>query len=806
VVRQRWWLVVSALAVLGCGSDAADGHRRGDAAIDAVAVDSTNDIHSDEPRADTTTIADAGGDDASDAAHDSGSAADGGGTGGDAEIETAPDRAPDATTDAGRDASTDGTRDAIADVATDATPDAPSWRPCQPASRWFDLPYPVEAAAYTRVLDLLVALPATDRTLHIVDPESCSDRAVDLPRRGLSVALAPSGRTAAVGHDGELSIVDLLLARRTASYRISHPASEVAFDAKGRVHIYTRAVDRVLVPLLILDPATGATTSGAGGVNAGGHLLATPDGTRLFWVLDSSTTEQAFAEIDPDTGGAKLTVSGIGVCHGLFPTDDSAHLITTCGTVLDLPKAPGQLPVPHGALDGVTFLQHVDSLLSHGVVVSIGRKDLFGSSNDADVAGFVRVHTGSTFDYLKRIDLPPLVTDNRVQTPVGRYVFVRSDGSRYYVLARRDRPMWGPLADGIARLDAEATGQTVTTPIPVPAPPNYDLLPPSVTVPITSVPLAFDVVDVAYSRSLDRLVVVSSSPTSAVLLVDPETGTAETLATPASPSKVFVRADGAVAGVVRSGGVTFLSLQTGASLGEQATTATRVAFGANPLALVGADGDSALSWIDFAAGTRRSAFSAFFGAVAFATVPGTQSFYTAVDAVTSRPLARHEDVATGADPSVDLSMFTPDSNVVPSCGGRVWTSDDGTRLILDCGRTYRLSRTPAQDLVYAGGLDGIVAVADVAYAGPSDRFFVLPSLLLAGETYFSQPGVVTVHDGDALVMRALIDLQATPNTPTARIRPLRVFLGPTPHRLYVLAVTDFQPVKAVVLTVDVSGL
>ena len=192
------------------------------------------------------------------------------------------------------------------------------------------------------MLDLLVVLPATERSLHIVDPESCSNRTVTLPRRGLSVAIAPSGRTAAVGHDGEVSIIDLLLATRVASYRVSRPASEVAYDANGRVHIYTRAVDNVYVPLLILDPATGASTNGANRANAGGHLRATPDGRRLYWVFDASSSANTFAEIDPGTGAVGPLLNGTGsiaVCHGMFPTDDSAHLITACGTVLDLPSA-----------------------------------------------------------------------------------------------------------------------------------------------------------------------------------------------------------------------------------------------------------------------------------------------------------------------------------------------------------------------------------------------------------------------------------------------------------------------------------
>jgi hypothetical protein len=119
---------------------------------------------------------------------------------------------------------------------------------------------------------------------------------------------------------------------------------------------------------------------------------------------------------------------------------------------------------------------------------------------------------------------------------------------------------------------------------------------------------------------------------------------------------------------------------------------------------------------------------------------GTQVFYTTAQNVGADPLARHDDVGATGDLAVELAMFKSDSNTVPACGRRLWISDDGTRLILDCGRVYRLSRTPAQDLVYAGGLDTVPVVTDAAYAGASDRLYVLASPDFAP----SRPVVLTV--------------------------------------------------------------
>ncbi len=687
----------------------------------------------------------------------------------------------------------------------DAGADA-AWAPapCGAKAPWFDLAYPVATAAYSRAIDALIIVPTNDHSLRIVNPETCAESIVPLPRLGGSLALSPSGTIAAVGHDGSVSLVDLELRTVKGTYSIARPASDVTIDDQGNVQVYTHAERGVTAPLLTVDGADGSVRTFTPPLDAGGHVRITPDGRSLYRYSDDGTSADDIDQIDLTTGMSRSV--GTGACLNLFPTDDSTSLVTGCATVLGV-SATGL--AFRAKLEGVSLLQHADTSTSQGVVVSLGRQDILGSPNGADVAGFVRVHDASSFKLLKTIGLPTLRDGEMTGPPIGRFVFIRSDGLKYYVVARRGGPEWGPLADGVAILDAnQATGPSTQPALQVPSPPRYDEPLTSISVPRTTALLSFEVQDAAYSAPLNRIVATSTQPTSAVLLVDPDSGTSETIATPASPSKVSLSADGLTAAVARSGGVTFLNLQTRTVLREQDGAATDVAFGPPGEALLATA--NGLSWLDLGTGATRQAFEASASAFGFGTLPGTATFYTS-SAAFGPQLMRHDDVATNVDPVANLGIFSfDDNNVTPTCGSRLWVAEDSGDVILNCGRVYRQTTTKSDDLVYAYGFENAFSVTDIVHSSTMGRYFMAPELLFQGATYFDAYPYVTVYDDELLNLRATIALGPFPGLgvpgATVQSRALRVFVAPKPERLYVVVQPDESTPKSAVYTLDISGL
>jgi hypothetical protein len=676
--------------------------------------------------------------------------------------------------------------------------------PCGAKAPWFDLAYPVATAAYSRAIDALIIVPTNDPSLRIVNPETCAESIVPLPRLGGSLALSPSGAIAAVGHDGSVSLVDLELHTVKGTYAIARPESDVTIDDQGNVQVYTHAARGVTAALLTVDGADGSVRTFAPPFDAGGHVRMTPDGRSLYRYSDDGTSADDIDQIDLTTGMSRSVAKG--ACLNLFPTDDSTSLVTGCATVLGVSATGLSF---RSKLEGVSLLQHADTSTAHGVVVSLGRQDILGSPNGADVAGFVRVHDAGSFKLLKTIDLPPLRDGDMTGPPIGRFVFIRSDGLKYYVVARRGGPEWGPLADGVAILDADQAAGSTQPAWQVPSPPRYDEPLTSISVARTTALLSFEVQDAAYSAPLNRIVATSTQPTSAVLLVDPDSGTSQTIATPAGPSKVSLSPDGLTAAVVRSGGVTFLNLQTRAVLREQDGAATDVAFGPPGSALLATA--NGLSWLDLGTGATREAFGASASAFGFGTLAGTLTFYTS-SAAFGPELIRHDDVATNVDPVANLGIFSfDDNNVTPTCGSRLWVAEDGGDVILNCGRVYRQTTPTSDDLVYAYGFENTFSITDVVHSSTMGRYFMAPELLFQGDTYFDAFPYVTVYDDELLNLRATIAVGSFPgpSTPgvTVQSRVQRVFLASKPERLYVVVHADrSEPPTNAVYTLDVSGL
>jgi hypothetical protein len=702
--------------------------------------------------------------------------------------------AGDAATSDASDAATRDARDA-ADARADTTP--PKVGPpnaCTPGGGWFDLPYTVASAAWSRALNLVVLRPETEHAIYLMNPDTCAAARIAVPRLPSAVAVSPSGKEVAVGHDGLVSIVDLERGGVRASFGIPAPATELAYDDAGHVLVFSRTLAAIPTQLLVVDPAAGTVTA-AGALDGGGHLRATPDGAGVFWTDDDQTSADGTARVvvgrSPLMDASPTTPS----CHDLFPTDDGRRLVTACGTVLDLDAAHDLLAA--GALAGVARVLHADTLVEKDLVAVMPAS---APDTSPPTDGSVRVYHTSDLSFVGTLPLPILDTGFEHQTPHGRYVFLRADGARAYALARR-QPGQAPV-DGIAVLDPAAAGLEAPEMLSVTSSfPHRDGLPLPATLMRTAVTVPFRVTGAAYSRTLDRLVMSSDRPSDAVYLVDPATGASTKVAEPSGPGAVTLREDGLVAAITRSGGVTFLDLESRSIRREADGPATSVAFGKPPEVLIAADASTS-SWLDLETGARRAASTTTEQTPGFSTVPGTDVFYS----LRAHTLLRHDDVIAAGDPSFDLAPFVSPEAIVRPCATPFWITEDGSHLVLDCARVFALSPDRSGDLRYVGILEWESATAEVAYSPKTHRFFSVPSVFDLGEMLATGIGRIAVHDDVLLNLTAVIDLGLFPGTAELS-QPEHVFLGQKPGELIVVVQADtFTTPSHAVYTFDVTGL
>ena len=101
------------------------------------------------------------------------------------------------------------------------------------------LGYRLEGAAYSRHLGALLLLSEEPAELHILNVQTNEESVVPLRQPGLTVAIDPvTGSTAAIGHDGWISLVDLAAGAVTREYPVGTDARSLAWGENGFLYVF----------------------------------------------------------------------------------------------------------------------------------------------------------------------------------------------------------------------------------------------------------------------------------------------------------------------------------------------------------------------------------------------------------------------------------------------------------------------------------------------------------------------------------------------------------------------------------------
>ncbi|BDG02359.1 PKD domain-containing protein [Anaeromyxobacter oryzae] len=234
--------------------------------------------------------------------------------------------------------------------------------------------------------------------------------------------------------------------------------------------------------------------------------------------------------------------------------------------------------------------------------------------------------------------------------------------------------------------------------------------------------LAFTPVDAEYSRSLDRIVMVSASPNA--LHVHDAAGAADaSVALPLAPTCVSVSPDGKFAVVGHSAFISYVDLEARTVIKTWPISADADdVILSDPMTVAGSrvtrfayvyplhDQWSNLHVVDLGTGTETLGTGSVYAGGRFKLQPGTNHVFLVELGLSPQQLYRHDiNATTGA---ISYAAQSPYWGVY-SMGSDFWISDDGAQILFSSGNRFRTS-----DMTYAGSL-GIRVRAAFAPASPS---------------------------------------------------------------------------------------
>lgn len=271
-------------------------------------------------------------------------------------------------------------------------------------------------------------------------------------------------------------------------------------------------------------------------------------------------------------------------------------------------------------------------------------------------------------------------------------------------------------------------------------------------------PLAFAPIDAEFSDALGRIVVVSTGPNS-LHLYDPETGTDDVVALPTTPTAVSVGPDGTKAVVGHNAFISYVDLvaKTVIATWPVSADALDVVLAGNGFAYVfpRVDQWEQIRCIKLSNGaeTLHTGFSIYAGTKA-KLQPGAPYVYGANNGLSPSDIEKYV-LGSG---TASYGYDSPYHGDYPMCGD-LWMSDDGGRIYTRCGNVFRTSTTQAQDMLYAGALEGSTLIRHADHSAAAARVLVIRD----AQTYAYPPmpnadAVLAIHDATYFSLVSTITL------------------------------------------------
>lgn len=304
------------------------------------------------------------------------------------------------------------------------------------------LPYRPVASLYSSSLDEIVMITSNANQLHIYNPLTQADAAVNLPQSPISLAISPDGNSAMVGMSGQISYVNLVAGQLIYTANVSITVENLILGISYAWLFGAPETTNYMGPLVI-SAATGAVLSS---INYTEYYLTrgvlNQAGTAIYAVEDG-TTPQNLYETDVTSGGmadlSQWPYNGeYSACGPVWLSPDGTRVYTGCATIAHASSDSAldmyylrTLPVTTGSITSLA-----ESASAGRVAVIAGPPPPPAGTATPDYE--VQLFTNDYFNPAGTLQLSPFVTATASFTAHGKAVFYNSASTNLYVVEEAD--------------------------------------------------------------------------------------------------------------------------------------------------------------------------------------------------------------------------------------------------------------------------------------------------------------------------------------------------------------------------------
>lgn len=245
--------------------------------------------------------------------------------------------------------------------------------------------------------------------------------------------------------------------------------------------------------------------------------------------------------------------------------------------------------------------------------------------------------------------------------------------------------------------------------------------------------LGFRVIDAEYSKSLDRIIMVSSQPSNQLHIYDPVAKADTTVNLNLVPTSVSVSPDGLYAAVGHNAWVSYVNLSTATLVNTFPTTADVIdivlAGNGYVYAFPRIDQWERIRSINLTTGVETLHTGGFIRAGTRAKLhPDGIAIYGADNGLSPSDIEKYSITGGTAAYLYD----SPYHGTYPMCGD-LWMSEDGLRIFTKCGNVFRASPnryssgTTPEDMTYNGALQNLASVQHLTHSSAAGLVAAVPA-------------------------------------------------------------------------------
>lgn len=300
------------------------------------------------------------------------------------------------------------------------------------------LSFNVVDAEYSRTTDKIIVVSASPANqLHIYDPATDSDVAVDLVLPPSAVSISPDGLYAAVGHNGWISYVSLATATVEKQLAVSTNVIDIVLAGNGFIYAFPRTDQWETIRCI--EIATGTeTTSGGYSIYAGTLAKLHPNGTAIYGA-DNGLSPSDIEKYDITNGTATMLYDSpyhgdYAMCGNLWIAEDGLRIFTACGNVFRSSAIYSEDMTYNGSLNSLSLIVGLDHSSAANKVVAIPGNGYSTSNNDIAIQFY-------GYDFLafqKTISLPKFLVQGNAYSAHGKFTFFNAAGDSVYVIMKAD--------------------------------------------------------------------------------------------------------------------------------------------------------------------------------------------------------------------------------------------------------------------------------------------------------------------------------------------------------------------------------